>query len=93
MSYDTDDNPEQNLEFNLDLTPDLADLGYECAGVVEFWEHPESEDIAFRAFLVKTTLQGRKMEETGEDEFRTDAQVSQMVCVKLFEDYMDREEH
>ena len=93
MSYDSDDNPEQNIEFNLDLTPDLADLGYEMAGGIEFWENPETEEIAFRAYLVKTTLQGRKQEETGEEDFRTDAQVSQMVCVSLFEDYMDREEH
>lgn len=93
MSYDSDDNPEQALEFNLDLMPDLKDLGYECAAAIEFWENPESEEIAFRAFLLKTTLQGKKMEETGDDKFRTNAQVSQMVAVKLFEDYMDRQEH
>lgn len=68
---------------------DIEAEGFELAGVMEFYENPETGEGKYRSVLFTTSME--KELEDGEE--YTDGQKMLLVALTMFEDYLNREEH
>lgn len=68
---------------------DLEAEGFELAGVMEFYENPETGEGKYRSVIFTTSME--KLLE--EDEEYTDGQKMLLVALTMFEDYLNREAH
>jgi len=80
---------ENGLDFEVDFNPDFESMGYEMAGVIEFYEHPDTGEGAFKAMLYKTS-QEVNLES---DEDHTNGQLMVLIAQELLEEYLNREVH
>jgi len=82
-------NEENELEFEIDLEPDLESMGYEMAGQIEFYEHPETGEGAYRSVLVTTSREDKLKA----DQDYTEAQQMVLITQALLEEYITSERH
>ena len=80
---------DENLDFDVDFNPDMEAMGYELAGVIEFYENPETGLGAFRSLLFNTTLE----ENLEADKDYTTGQELVLISQAMLEDYLDSEKH
>jgi len=92
------------LEFDITLEGSLEDMGYQLAGSIEFFEHPETGEGAYsieffehpetgegayRA-LIYTTEREMKLED---DDHYTEGQQMVVIAQDLLEEYLTRTVH
>lgn len=68
---------------------DLEADGFELAGVMEFYENPETGEGKYRSVLFTTSME----KELENEEEYTDGQKMLLVTLTMFEDYLNREAH
>ena len=80
---------DNNFMFDVDPSTDFEEAGYELAGVIEFYEHPEEGLGAYKSMMFETSL-GSTIEE---DDVYTDGQTLLLITQTLLEEYLNREVH
>jgi hypothetical protein len=77
------------LEFDITLEGSLEDMGYQLAGSIEFFEHPETGEGAYRALIYTTDREGN----LEDDDHYTEGQQMVVIAQDLLEEYLTRTVH
>jgi len=80
---------DEGLDFDVDFNPDMEAMGYELAGVIEFYENPETGLGAYRSLLFTTTLE----ENLEKDKDYTTGQELVLVTQTMLDEYLTSEKH
>lgn len=80
---------DEGLDFDVEFTPDMEKAGYELAGVIEFYENPETGLGAYRSLLFNTTLE----DSLEEDQDFTAGQGLALVTQAMLDEYLNSEKH
>lgn len=82
-------NEDNNLDFEVDMNPDFESMGYEMSGAIEFYEHPETGEGAYRVMLFSTTME----QNLKPDEDHTVGQILTLVTQEMLTEYIERDVH
>ena len=78
-----------DVDFEVNFQADFEAMGYELAGVIEFYENANTGKGGYRAMIFDTTAE----ENLPEGKDMTDAQKMVAVTQKLLEGYLTQERH
>ena len=78
-----------DVDFEVNFQADFEAMGYELAGVIEFYENAETGKGGYRAMIFDTTAE----KNLPKGKTMTDAQKMVAVAQKLLEGYLTQERH
>jgi len=78
---------ENQLDFEVDLVPDFDTMGYELAGVIEFYEQPDTGEGAYRVMLRAT----ERYKDLEPDDPYTEGHLMALIAHKLLDEYLNSE--